>query len=57
MLMWVWLDGMLQIGEPYSKMGCILLSNNDMAKGTETLHEVLRACFNTNNALLVLLFY
>ncbi len=25
-----------------------------MAKGTETLHEVLRACFNTNNALLVL---
>ncbi len=54
--MWVWLDGMLQIGEPYSKMGCILLSNNDMAKGTETLHEVLRACFNTNNALLVLLF-
>ncbi len=32
MLMWVWLDGMLQIGEPYSKIGCILLSNNDKAR-------------------------
>ncbi len=57
MLMWVWLDGMLQISEPYSKIGCILLSNNDMAERTETLHEVLRACFNTNNALWFLSYH